>query len=130
MDKPNEFKYVLGEKDDALLILFYGKMNSRELVELEKCKLEVADKPQKIIIMNFRDVTACMPAVHTFFVKFQKMFRDSGRLVGLCGLNPDVKFALLSSGIIRENEIYNNIPEAWQALKAAQAKKTTAQKAS
>lgn len=111
-----DFKYVIGEKDDAIIILFYGKIGSRELVELEKCKLEIQDRPNKIFIFNFRDVEQILPAVHQFLVKFQMQLRENGKVLGLCSFKPDVKFSLLSSGIIREPECFNNIPDAWKAL--------------
>ena len=111
-----DFKYVLGEKEDVVILMLYGKIGSREIPILEECEKELKSKSQKIIILNFHDVAVFMPAAHTFFAKFQKTFRDSGRLFGLCSLRPDIKSSLLLAGIIRESELYSNIPDGWKAL--------------
>src|SRR5690348_1119131 len=100
-----DFKYVLGEKDDAMFILFYGKMGAKGATILETCQVELLskDKKHKVLILNFRDVTGFMPAAHSAFAKFQKAFRDKGAMVAICGMKPDIKSALLLAGIVREN---------------------------
>ena len=115
-DEKIDFKYVLGEKEGVQLILFYGRINARVVPVLEECEKELKDKPHKILILNFHDVANLAPAAHIFFTKFQKTVRDAGKLLGVCGLRPDVKTSLLLAGIIRESELYNNIPDAWKAL--------------
>jgi anti-anti-sigma regulatory factor len=110
------FKYVLGEKDDLLLILLCGKIGAKEVPILEECELTSKDKPQPIVIISFRDLDSLNPGAHSAIAKFQKTIRDSGKILGLCSIKPEVKTLLLSSGIIRESEIFNNIPDAWKAL--------------
>jgi hypothetical protein len=46
-------------------------------------------------------------------------------LIGLCGMKPDLKSSMILAGIVRENELFNNIPDAWSALskKIADVKK-------
>lgn len=110
------FKYVLGEKDDLLLVLFCGKIGAKEVPVLEECEGLIKEKPQPIVIISFRDLNALNPGSHATIARFQKTIRDEGKILGLCSIRPEIKTLLLSSGIIRENEIFNNIPEAWKAL--------------
>jgi anti-anti-sigma regulatory factor len=114
--KEGDFKFVLGEKEDVLLVLFYGKITGREVPELEKCLNELKVKTQPIVLMNFRDVDLFLPGAHTFFALFQKTLRGQGKLLGISSLKPDVKTSLVQAGIVREAEIFNNIPDAWKAL--------------
>jgi anti-anti-sigma regulatory factor len=122
------FKYVLGEKDDLLLVLFCGKLGSREVPILEECEQVAKDKPQPIVIISFRDLAQLNPGAHATIARLQKTIRDKGKILGLCSLKPDVKNLLLSSGIVRENEIFNNIPDAWKALTVRLDAKTKAEK--
>lgn len=126
------FRYVLGEKEELVLIVLYGRLSGRDIGTLEEIENILNQKSQPILLLNFHDVTSFMPAAHQCFAKFQKRMRDKGKLIGICGLRPDVKQSILQSGIVRENEIYNNIPDAWKALhykaqsRAANAQTTAA----
>src|SRR5438105_4820838 len=111
---PAAFKYVLGEKEDVVLCLFYGKLGAREVPILEQAEKELKDKPQGLILLAFRDLESFNPGAHQAFVQFQKALRDSGKLLGLCSLRPEVKKILMALGMIRDAEIFNNIPDAWK----------------
>src|SRR5438445_23216 len=104
-----EFTYVFGEKDELLLVLFQGPINPKMIPILENCENDIKTKNQKILIFVFRDVPTFMPGPHINLAKIQKVARDAGKLVGVCGLRPDIKSVLLGLGIVRENEIFNNI---------------------
>src|ERR1700722_17466830 len=115
-DEKTDFRFVLGESGCVQLILLYGKIKAQAVPVLEECEQKLRDMPFKILLLNFHDVAFVMPAAHVFLAKFQKTLRDGGKLVGICGLRPEVKTSLLLAGIIRETELFNNIPEAWKAL--------------
>ena len=112
----NDFTYFFGEKDDLLLVLFQGKILSKDVPALEECETRILEKPQKIVLFFFRDVSVFFPGTHPTFTKMQKSIREKGKLIGICSLKPDIKAVLLQAGIIRESEIFNNIPSAWQKL--------------
>ena len=113
----HEFTYILGEKEDLLLVLFQGKFSHEAEPVLEKLDLEIQDKPQSIVLFVFRDVSGFMPGPHVNFAKTQKAIRDAGKLVGICSLKPEVRNILLKRGVVRESEIFNNIPDAWKSLR-------------
>ena len=114
---PNEeFKYVFGEKEELVIILFYGNLDAKAIPTLEKCGLELKEKTQPVVLLSFRELLSLKPPAHPDFAKFQKNIRDSNKRIGVCGFRPDVKELLVLKGIVRGGEIFNNVSEAWQAL--------------
>lgn len=111
-----DFRFVMGEKPELVVVLFYGKIAAREIEFLQDIEKQLKEKTQPIILLNLRDVAVLLPAAHQFLAKFQKGIRDNGKLLGICGLHPDIKTSLLLAGIVREVEIFNNIPDAWKTL--------------
>lgn len=112
------FRYVLGEKDEVTVVLLYGKISGNEASQLEKLGEELKVKKPPIILMNFRDLSELAPSGYTVFTQLQKTLRNAKKLLGLCGLKPDVKMSLSSAGIIRLSEVYNNVPDAWGTISA------------
>jgi anti-anti-sigma factor len=117
----SEFKFVLGEKEDVIILLFYGDLDRENIPALELLEEQLKVKRQPFIIFNFRDLKEMTPAVHTNFARLQKTLRDSKKHIALCGIHPDVKRLLSITGIIRESEVFNNIPDAWAMLTARAA---------
>jgi anti-anti-sigma regulatory factor len=113
-----EFKYVIGEKDDLIIVLFYGDLSHRGVTQIEELEFLLKEKPNSFILLNFRDLNTMTPAVHIAFTKLQKTLRDSKKYIALCGIKPDIKHLLSVAGIIREAEVFNNIPDAWKTLTA------------
>ena len=113
----SDFKIVTGEKEDIMIVLFIGQIRSQEVAELETLLATLIEKPQTSIIISFRDVTQFLPAAHGAFTKIQTSLRKAGKLLALASFRPEIKAALLQAGVLRESEIFNNIPESWQAIK-------------
>jgi anti-anti-sigma regulatory factor len=112
-----EFKIVTGEKDDTVIVLLFGQIRSQEVQELEKMQNFLIEKTQPTVIISFRDVVQFMPGAHPSFARIQTALRKAGKLITLCSFRPEIKSMLLQAGVVRESEMFNNIPEAWQALK-------------
>lgn len=116
MSATSEFTYIFGEKDDLLIILLQGKITSKDVSLLDQCANEILEKNHKIVLFFFRDLLSFIPAAHPSFAKIQKTLREKNKLLGMCSLKPDLKMVLLQEGIIRESEIFNNLPDAWKKL--------------
>jgi anti-anti-sigma factor len=112
----SDFKFVMGEKEDVVILLFYGHLDRDNAGVLEQLEEQLKVKSQPFIIINLRDLKEMTPAVHQQFAKLQKTLRDAKKYIGLCGIHPEVKKLLAIQGIIRESETFNNIPDAWQML--------------
>lgn len=112
-----EFKIVTGEKDNTIIVLLLGQIRSQEVPELEGLLTLLVEKPQPSVIISFRDVTQFLPGAHSTWAKVQSGLRKSGKLLTVCSFRPEIKNLLLQAGVIRESEIFNNIPDCWQALK-------------
>lgn len=113
----SDFKIVTGEKEDIVIVLFIGQIRSQEVEELENLLVTLIEKPQPSIIFSFRDVTQFLPAAQSVFARIQTSLRKAGKLLALSSIKPDIKAALIQAGVLRESEVFNNIPESWQALK-------------
>lgn len=113
-----DLQYVLGEKDDLLIVLFTGQMSSRAVSVIENCLLEVQKRQQKVVLFSFRDVKSVMPGVHVALTKLQKTVRDEKRILGLCFLTNEARASLIMAGIIRESEIYASVADAWRILQS------------
>ena len=112
-----EFKCVTGEKEGVVVVLFYGKIGSPEVPALEQLCVELKDKSQALIIFNFRDVPSLLPGAHAVLAKIQKTLRTARKNIALASLKPEVREGLLMAGVVREAELFNNVPEAWNSLK-------------
>ena len=110
------FKYVFGEKDSLLLVILTGRVTGRETPLFEAFAEELCTKSQPIVLLNFRDIESFMPACFTQFAKLQKALREQKKLIGICSLKPEMKKSLLMAGIVRDAEVFNNIPDAWKKL--------------
>jgi anti-anti-sigma regulatory factor len=118
-----DFKYSIGEKEEVVIILFSGKVTEAELPVLEKCAAGLAEWHQRIVLFDFKGVTAFSSSVHPFLVNFQLKIRSLGKFFGICGLRPEVKSSLEMSGIIRASEVFFDISDAWRVL-ASKAQST------
>ncbi len=112
-----EFKFVTGEKENTIIILLFGQVRSQEVSELESLANFIVEKPQTSVIFSFRDITQFLPGAHSAWTKLQTSVRKSGKLLTVCSLRPELKSALLQAGVLRDSELFNNIPDCWQALK-------------
>ncbi len=108
---------VTGEKDDTIVVLFIGQIRTQEAKDLEELAASILDKPQTCVLMSFRDTTQFLPGAHRTFVQIQTSLRKAGKAIAMTGFRPDIKTALLQGAIVRDSEIFNNIPEARKALK-------------
>jgi anti-anti-sigma factor len=113
----SDFEIVTGEKEDILIVLFIGQIRAQEVSELEGLLSMLIEKTQTSIIISFRDVTQFLPAAHGAFTRIQTSLRKAGKLLALASFRPEIKSMLLQAGVLRESEIFNNIPESWQAIK-------------
>lgn len=114
----HEFDYMFGNKEDLLIVLLQGKIAAKDLPVVEQCESEILEKTEHVILFFFRDVASILPAAFPTLARMQKAIRDKGKVVGICSLKPEIKTALLQAGIIRESEVFNNIPEAVKKIKA------------
>jgi anti-anti-sigma regulatory factor len=115
-EEAKAFRFEYGDRGDVIVARFHGRIGSREVPTLEQWEAEISDKQNYVVLFDLSDVESFMPGAHTYFVNFQNRLRKKGKLLGICGLNKEVRVSLMAAGIIRENELYDNLPSAWSAL--------------
>ena len=120
---------ICGEKDNLLIVILCGRIRGQEVPKLEELEAKILGSNHELILCNFRDVATLMPGAHGPFAKFQQSIRSAGKLLGICSLKPEMKAALLQSGLVRESELFNNVAEGWARLKDRKARMNAEAKA-
>lgn len=139
LQQPGQLTYFLSENEVAsqkafiLLISLAGPINRSTASVLDQLIEDVEKRSPGWVVLNMRDVGATIERTqYPAFAKLQKTIRDKGAELKICSVHPDLKKTLVDAGLLRGNEIANNLPEALQSLspKAASTDKTEAPKKS
>ena len=120
------FKYALGEKETVVLVVLQGKISHREIPALEEIESLLKAKSQPVIIFHFKEVSGFMPGAHAFLASFLKNLRASQKYVGICSIKSEIKTSLLAAGLLRKDELFDSMPEAWNSLKVLLANQKSA----
>jgi hypothetical protein len=112
-----ELSYSLGEKEDVIVILFSGKIRAQDIPALEQLHKELTSKPQPIFIFDFKKVYVFEPEAYRALGELLKSIRAANKIGGISDLHVDFKNTMLHAGIIRENEVFNNVGHAYKNLK-------------
>ncbi|HEX4923151.1 MAG TPA: STAS domain-containing protein [Bdellovibrionales bacterium] len=116
LSEAGDFDYAIGEKGEAVLVLFQGRITAREIPQLEQCATMLCEKPQRVVIFSFSGVDGFLPGAHVYFTQFLKQLRDLQKLVGLCAFRPEIKESLRQSGILRQPELFHDVAEGFRVL--------------
>jgi hypothetical protein len=111
-----ELSYSIGEKDDVIVVLFSGKIREQEIALLEKLPLELTEKAQPIIILDFKKVFVFQPEAYRALGQVLKTIRAANKIGGISDLHVDFKNTMLHAGILRESEVFRNVGDAWRNL--------------
>lgn len=112
-----EFDYFISEKNEFLVVSFLGKIDNNCLDKLSNLKQEILSKEQvKFVVLNFRDSIDIVGEAIQAFTHFQKDIRAKPAELRVCGLNPNIKDKLIRLGLLRGNEIVDNLNVAIQSL--------------
>lgn len=113
MQENNEtggFKYLLAEQKEFCLISFVGPMDNHASDALEECLQKIKASECKYFIFNFRDVTSIHSTVHRQLVQIQHTIRKEKKsILRMCGMHPQWRPGLTTDGIIRAEEMLDNI---------------------
>lgn len=78
----------------------------------------------QFFIIYFREVTSVKTSSHRIFALMQKMIRDKMGFIRICGLHPNIKKEFLDSGIVKDEEICDNIRTATAIFELVKFRKT------
>lgn len=113
-----ELTYFIAEKGSVLVVSFVGSLNRESPLVLEKCLGEILAKPAAdAVILHFREVPdqLCGSILPTF-ARLQKAIRAKPAQLRLSGLRPTPKKFLIDQGLVRLEELANNVSDALESL--------------
>lgn len=123
IQQPGELSYFISEKaissqnSTLLLIALAGPINRSNASVLDRLIEEIDKKSAGWVVINMRDVGHSMERTQfSVFAKLQKTIREKPAELKLCSIHPDLKKTLQDAGLLRQNEISNNLPEALASL--------------
>src|SRR4051812_12651649 len=107
---PEALQYFLSVKGPVAVVSFAGRLTREAEGVLAQCGNELLAKQPKHVILYLRDIgnrieLAALPA----FARMQKQIREMPSDLKLCSLHPEVKRLLEDKGLLRLNEITNNL---------------------
>jgi len=109
------FNYFVSSKGIFMVISLIGPVNDRAVPVLQSLHSEIRDNSEaSLFIFNFRDMLELSGDAVCLLAQIQKDIRCKPSEVRLCGLRPKLKNKLLSRGIIRTSEIFDNLQVAIQ----------------
>jgi anti-anti-sigma regulatory factor len=112
-----KLSYFLSEKKGILIVSLIGPLNRSGREVLEACSKDILASGARWVILNFRDVGA---EIETFLIpalaQLQKDIRKKPADLRIAGLHPGLRHTLEGRGVLRQQEISNNLAEALQAI--------------
>jgi anti-anti-sigma regulatory factor len=106
----------MSSNESILVVTFAGAMAPSSVQTLQRCREELAvAKLPEFVILYFRDV----PTVSIDAVQILAQMQRDIRLkcpLSICSLRPETRDKLLAMGILRQNEMSNNLQDALQRL--------------
>jgi anti-anti-sigma factor len=110
-------QYFLSEKKGIAVVSFAGKLSRENEPVLQQCAAELIEKRPKFVILYLRDLGSRMDiAALPAFARLQKAVRELPAEMKVCSPHPELRALLEEKGLLRPNELCNNLVEALQAL--------------
>lgn len=106
------FEYFMSEKDGIVVATLVGDLTPGVVPLLEQCRLELESKKDlKLVVLYFRDVNVIESEVIHAFTHLQKSARSKA-VLRLSSIKPHIRENLLRMGIVRKQELADNLQEA------------------
>lgn len=112
-DHPPDLRYFISEKDAILVVVFAGSLSRASHAVLEQCQAEIVEKKPARVILMFRDIAdrVKLPALAPL-ARLKAAIRACPAELRICGLHPEILKMLNDRGLLRVEEISNNLHEA------------------
>lgn len=115
-----DFEYFISEKNGFLVASLIGTIGAHVEEKLRELQESLAHRPEaKKVAINFRDVSSISKECIPLIAMMQKTVRDKNASLRVCGLKPELKEQLDKAGILRPNEISDNLQTALQSFMSA-----------
>ncbi|MBX3021188.1 MAG: STAS domain-containing protein [Bdellovibrionales bacterium] len=107
------FKYFVARKDFFLVVSFVGNLADSVADQLEKCKNEILEHPDlRALVLHFGEVSEIGMDAVPILAQIQAAARTRNLQLRLSGLSGELLEKLYKKGVIRKQELANDLREA------------------
>lgn len=111
------FKFMISEQGQVCLIVLIGDLGLKNKESYTECINQIKESKCRFFVINLREVELIPRASHRFLVQLQREVREKeGSKIRVCCVNPKFKPELTDHGIIRNQEIANNVKKALESF--------------
>jgi anti-anti-sigma regulatory factor len=119
-EAPPGLQYFIAEKNQVMIASYVGRLTHENREIFAKSQKDISESQAKYVILYFRDAGQELDkSLVPIFAQLQKIIRDKGIPFRLCSLHPELRRFLDSQGLLRPNEVTNNLVEALRSLNLA-----------
>tara|TARA_R110002049_G_C9010331_1_gene550595 strand:+ start:454 stop:804 length:351 start_codon:yes stop_codon:yes gene_type:complete len=105
MNIENSLNYFLGKYKEYCLITFIGILSLRSIVRLESCLNEIKDNECSNFILNFNHTEITDKSLDLFLINLSHIAHKKKTKFKLCGLDESLEKELLSSNILKPENL-------------------------
>lgn len=112
-----DFKIIT--KSQITIITVTGDMGKESREGLLKCAKETLETDSKAVLIYFKGLNQFDPSLLREFTLFQHELRKKNVRIKIVGLSLPMKVHLSDKGVLRSNEVHNDLNEALKQLSKA-----------
>ncbi len=117
-----KLNYFISEKSRIVVVSFVGPLVRDSALVLQECQAQILERNPSLVILYFRDVPDRVDqTVFPAIARIQKAIRDKNIQLKLCSLHPHLRTTFNDFGIIRPNELADNLAQALEGVAALRA---------
>lgn len=108
-----KLSYYLAEKHSVLIVTWVGPWVRANAAVFEEASQAILSSKASWVILNCRDVPPLMDrTLEPPLARLQKALREGKKEVRVASLHPDLRKILIERGIVRVQEIHDNLASA------------------
>ena|SRR5579885_271496 len=105
-------RFFISEKNSIVVLSLAGLLYKDSIPVLSDAQSEVVSKSPKWVLLLLNDLSGIDPSALSALTRLQKAIRDIPAKLRICGLNPKLKSLLEEKGLLRRDELVENLNDA------------------
>jgi anti-anti-sigma regulatory factor len=120
LESTTSLQYFIAEKNAVMIVSWIGEFSYETSGIIEKCQEDLSKSSAKWVILNLRDLKPTMDKITVpIFARLEKAIREKPAVLRLTSVHPELKGFLLQQGVLRPEELTNNLAEALRSITQA-----------
>ena len=108
-----KFQYLVAMKGEFMVVSLVGGMDDVAEEQLSALYGEIEIKKPRFVVLNFRDVAFVERSAYRLLTMIQMYVRNElNGVVRSCGVLPKIRKVLEQEGVLRKNEVCDNVQMA------------------